>query len=150
MRARTSLILASLLISGLSGCERAEAPEPEAKSSASAVTSVQENASAKTSGDVRADHRFQSWAGRWTGVEGMYLLITLTKPASYQLEMQSNLDEKGNYAGVDSEHGIQFQRAGQQHLLRRATGQEIGLKYLADKQDCLIVQQGEGYCRDGL
>ncbi|HET6538081.1 MAG TPA: hypothetical protein VFG34_08190 [Sphingopyxis sp.] len=83
-------------------------------------------------------------------MEGMYLVITPTRPASYQLEMQSNLDEKGNYAGVDSEHGIQFQRAGQQHLLRRATGQETGLKYLADKKDCLIVQQGEGYCRDGL
>ena len=27
-------------------------------------------------------------------------------------------------------------------------GDAAGLKYLAGKQDCLVVKPGEGYCRD--
>src|SRR3546814_10629185 len=59
-----------------------------------------------------APHRFASWAGKWTGVEGLYVTITPTEPEHYKLEMQSDLDTKGTYEGHDSEHGIQFERGG--------------------------------------
>src|SRR3546814_1536496 len=62
--------------------------------------------------------------------------------------MQSDLDTKGTYDGQDSEHGIQFKRGTEQLSLHRGNGDEIGLKYLAGKQECLIVKTGEGYCRD--
>jgi hypothetical protein len=62
--------------------------------------------------------------------------------------MQSDLDTKGTYDGQDSEHGIQFKRGTEQLSLHRGNGDETGLKYLAGKQECLIVKTGEGYCRD--
>src|SRR3546814_1925851 len=95
-----------------------------------------------------APHRFASWAGKWTGVEGLYVTITPTEPEHYKLEMQSDLDTKGTYEGHDSEHGIQFERGGKPFTLYRANGDDAGLKYLAGKKECLKVQDGEGYCRD--
>jgi hypothetical protein len=62
--------------------------------------------------------------------------------------MQSDLDTKGSYDGEDSEHGIKFKRGSEELSLRRGSGDETGLKYLAGKKDCLIVKPGEGYCRD--
>src|SRR3546814_11236062 len=69
-----------------------------------------------------APHRFASWAGKWTGVEGLYVTITPTEPEHYKLEMQSDLDTKGTYEGHDSEHGIQFERGGKPFTLYRAHG----------------------------
>lgn len=87
------------------------------------------------------------WAGKWVGVEGTYVDIKQTTPGTYTLEMQSDLDTEGSYTGQDAEGGIVFQRGGENLLLRAATGDETGLKYLAGKQDCLMVDPGEGYCR---
>src|SRR3546814_745010 len=103
---------------------------------------------AEATDPATAPHRFASWAGKWTGVEGMYATITPTEPGKYKLEMQSDLDTKGTYDGQDSEHGIQFKRGTEQLSLHRGNGDETGLKYLAGKQECLIVKTGEGYCRD--
>src|SRR3546814_10930064 len=96
-----------------------------------------------------APHRFASWAGKWTGVEGMYVTITPTEPEHYKLDMQSDLDTKGTYEGPDSEHGIQFERGGQPFTLYRTNGDDIGLKYMTRKHECLKVQDGAGYRRDG-
>jgi hypothetical protein len=62
--------------------------------------------------------------------------------------MQSDLDTKGTYDGQDSEHGIKFKRGGEELSLRRGNGDETGLKWLAGKKECLVVKDGEGYCRD--
>ncbi|MFM7349385.1 MAG: hypothetical protein ACKO01_07835, partial [Erythrobacter sp.] len=66
----------------------------------------------------------------------------------YDLEMQSDLDTRGSYTGTATAEGIAFERGGEIRVLRKATGAETGLKWLADKQDCLMVVEGEGYCRD--
>ncbi|ABF52919.1 hypothetical protein [Sphingopyxis alaskensis] len=129
----------------LTGCEKAEAPAP-------AETTTTETFPVDTvpaeEVDATAPHRFASWTGKWTGVEGMYATITPAGPGQYKLEMQSDLDTRGTYDGTDSEHGIQFTRGGEDLTLRRASGDETGLKYLAGKTECLIVKPGEGYCRD--
>ena len=57
-------------------------------------------------------------------------------------------DTKGTYDGEDSEHGIRFKRGGEDLSLHRGNGDDTGLKYLAGKKECLIVKEGEGYCRD--
>lgn len=88
------------------------------------------------------------WAGKWVGVEGMFVEITPTEGGGYSLTMQSDLDTQGTYAGVDAPGGIAFERGGRQLLLKAATGDQTGLKYLAGKSDCLMVAEGEGYCRD--
>ncbi|MGH6633597.1 MAG: hypothetical protein ACREB0_09570, partial [Sphingopyxis sp.] len=64
------------------------------------------------------------------------------------LEMQSDLDTKGTYEGVVTAQGISFKRGDETLLLKKSTGDETGLKYLAGKKECLIVKDGEGYCRD--
>jgi len=43
---------------------------------------------------------------------------------------------------------IRFIRNGRPESIRAATGDETGLKWLAGKQNCLMIQQGEGFCRE--
>jgi hypothetical protein len=145
---KTSLICAApaaLLL--LAGCEKAEAPAPADITTTTEVP-VETAPAVETGDSATAPHRFASWAGKWTGPEGLHVTITPTEPGKYKLDMQSDLDTRGSYDGQDSEHGIQFRRGGEQLSLRRGSGDESGLKYLMGKQECLIVKTGEGYCRD--
>lgn len=89
-----------------------------------------------------------AWAGKWTGPEGMYATITAEPNGNFSLEMQSDLDTKSTYEGIAAADGIRFKRGEETLLLKKATGDETGLKYLAGKTDCLMVKSGEGYCRD--
>lgn len=145
---KTSLIAAaSTALILLTGCEKAEAPAPVDTSTTTEVP-VETVPPVETGDPAAAPHRFASWAGKWTGPEGLYVTITPAEPGRYKLEMQSDLDTRGSYDGQDSEHGIQFRRGSEQLSLHRGSGDESGLKYLAGKQACLIVKTGEGYCRD--
>ncbi|MDZ3831169.1 MAG: hypothetical protein U0S50_05045 [Sphingopyxis sp.] len=145
MQGKTILITMAAL--ALAGCEKAEAPAPADAQKAPAST-IADGADSASATPAEAAHRFASWAGKWTGVEGMYVTITPAEPGKYRLEMQSDLDTKGDYEGTDGEHGIGFERGGEQLSLRRGSGDETGLKYLAGKTECLVVKAGEGYCRD--
>lgn len=139
-----SVILAgAAILVLLTGCEKAEAPAPAetATPTAPAETAARDEAPA-------AAHRYAAWAGKWTGVEGMFVTITLAEPGKYKLEMQSDLDTKGSYDGSDSDGGIAFTRGTEALTLAASTGDATGLKYLAGKKDCLKVKDGEGYCRD--
>ncbi|CAN5357683.1 hypothetical protein BH09PSE4_BH09PSE4_17630 [soil metagenome] len=89
------------------------------------------------------------YSGRWTGVEGMYLVVAKGQTAgSYTLEMQYDLDHKGNFTGTANSDSIAFTRDGNPEVLRPTDGAATGLKYLSGKQECLTVKTGEGYCRD--
>lgn len=146
---RNSVILASAAaLAVLAGCEKAEAPAPVDTATTEVPVETPAPADAEATDPAAAPHRFASWAGKWTGVEGMYATITTAEPGKYKLEMQSDLDTKGTYDGSDSEHGIKFKRGTEELSLTRASGDETGLKYLAGKKECLKVKDGEGYCRD--
>lgn len=132
----------------LAGCQKAEAPAPAETTTEEVPVETVPAEGAEATDPATAPHRFASWAGKWTGVEGMYATITTAEPGKYKLEMQSDLDTKGTYDGEDSEHGIKFKRGSEELSLRRGSGDETGLKYLAGKKECLIVKSGEGYCRD--
>ena len=88
------------------------------------------------------------WAGKWTGPEGLYVIITPGTEGKITLEMQSDLDTKGSYEGTATAGGISFKRGDEMLTLKQATGDETGLKYLAGKKNCLMVKSGEGFCRD--
>ena len=133
----------------LAGCEKAEAPAPAEPTTTEEVpVEAMPAEGAEATDSAAAPHRFASWAGKWTGPEGMYATITTAEPGKYRLEMQSDLDTRATYDGEDSEHGIRFRRGNEELSLHRGGGDETGLKYLAGKKECLIVKQGEGYCRD--
>lgn len=88
------------------------------------------------------------YSGRWTGVEGMYLVVTPKPAGGVSLEMQWDLDNKGTFDGSVTAEGIRFMRKGVAETLTPSDGDATGLKWLAGKKDCLTVKSGEGYCRD--
>jgi hypothetical protein len=62
--------------------------------------------------------------------------------------MMSDLDTTGTYIGKDAPGGIACDLKGEPKLLRAAKGDEIGLKWLDGKQNCLMVEESVGFCRD--
>jgi hypothetical protein len=118
----------------------AASPTPTPSASASATPTPGPSASG-TSADATP------YLGRWIGVEGMVLNVAAV-PAGVTLDMQYDLDNRGTFAGTVGPQGIAFTRNGLAETLKPGDGAATGLKYLADKRDCLIVKSGEGYCRD--
>jgi hypothetical protein len=103
---------------------------------------------AESEAEPPSRHRFATWQGEWLGPEGMFVIITPVEPGMYQLQMQSGQEMLGTYIGEDNAQGIRFTRNGEQLILRSATGPETGMKWLEQSKSCLMVKQGEGYCRD--
>lgn len=135
-------IATALLIAGLgTACAPAAQNDAGADDTAAAVAPA-------TTATADAPVNHADWVGKWIGVEGMFVEITPIEGGGYSLTMQSDLDTQGTYVGSDASGGIAFERGGQQLLLKAATGDQTGLKYLAGKSDCLMVAEGEGYCRD--
>ncbi len=139
---RRQITIAALVsVTLLGACKQAE-PAPAAETATPAETATAPAETATPSLDVAG------WAGKWTGPEGMYATITPGADGKVSLEMQSDLDTKGTYEGTASAEGISFKRGEETLVLKMATGDETGLKYLAGKKDCLMVKSGEGYCRN--
>jgi hypothetical protein len=90
------------------------------------------------------------FAGRWTGPEGLYAQITPAAGAGrYQVEMQYTLDDKGTFTATREGDTLTLTRPEGPVTITRGDGDATGMKWLAGKQDCLIVIAGsEGYCRD--
>ena len=87
------------------------------------------------------------WIGRWIGVEGLNLQIAAGgTPGTYRLDM-ALMDSSATYQGKAAGDTIQFTRDGKVETLRHTSGAETGLKWLADKKDCLTVKEGIGFCR---
>ena len=91
----------------------------------------------------------RNYLGRWTGVEGMFLDIAATnRPDRYRLTMQYDLDHRRTVVAKLDNDRLVFTSEGSSHSLVPTDGVATGLKYLANKKDCLTVMPGEGYCRD--
>lgn len=90
----------------------------------------------------------QDYAGKWVGVEGMVLEVTAKPGGGVTIVNQWNLDNKGTFDGTITPEGVRFVRSGKTVVAKPTNGDATGLKYLAGKQQCLTVAEGEGYCRD--
>ena len=124
----------------------AETAAPAAPATASPAPSAQEPASLPTPADtapLEADY-----LGRWTGVEGMYLVVEQKPGGGVRLDMQWDLDHTGTFDGSITAEGLRFMRDGVAETAVHTDGDATGLKYLAGRKDCLTVKPGEGYCRD--
>jgi hypothetical protein len=116
-----------LVVAGLSiaGCDRPNRP---------AVRQAQQQAS---------DNK---WMGRWSGPEGTYLELSRSGDRiSIHIE---NLDNVKRYEGTAAADSISFVRDGKVETIHAGNGRQTGMKWLADKKDCLVIRSGEGYCRD--
>ena len=153
-------ILLLPLVLGLASCNAVDNAAQEtgnvisdsgniAVDTATSVANAVENGASNIGNTIEGAVNRDAWIGRWTGVEGTYLVVsTGATPGQYRLEMQYTLDDKGTFDGVGTAGGIGFTRPDGPQVLRTATGDETGLRYLAGKKDCLMVKSGEGYCRD--
>ncbi len=93
------------------------------------------------------DKRADTFLGKWTGPEGTFLEVAKGDNA-YTVTIQ-NLDgprifsAKSNSAGL-----ITFERDGKTEVITAGNGDDTGMKWLAEKSDCIVIIKGEGYCRD--
>lgn len=86
------------------------------------------------------------WFGRWQGPEGTFLEIA-GGPGTYRVTVQ-NLDGPRTFDAKAGSGTLVFLRDGALETIRAGNGVDTGMKWLADKKDCLVVKAGEGYCRD--
>jgi len=89
-----------------------------------------------------------AWVGKWIGVEGLMLDIQPAGEHGHYMLSVTLLDGTNSYDGTADGDMIRFTRNGRPESIRAATGDETRLKWLAGKQNCLMIQQGEGFCRD--
>lgn len=149
------LILAApcvLAMCALTACSR-ETPEEVKNAAPPAANNSGPAATAGPAGDGATfigvpKEKAPDYVGRWIGVEGMYLTIKhAATPGRYRMEMQWDLDNKGEFRGEAVGDTIVFERGGKREVLRPTNGDATGLKYLAGKAECLTVKTGEGYCK---
>lgn len=128
MRTMTTpfLIAAALLASGCG--KRAAAPGPAVVNPANVV-----DASAPL-------------LGRWNGPEGSFLLLE-GEGGKYLVTVQ-NLDGPRTFDGKGAGGSIEFMRDGKLATIRPTNGAGTGMKWLAERKDCIVIEPGEGYCRD--
>src|SRR5882724_2833885 len=119
-----------------------ESRNPATPSSADGGIAAARSASAAPAADRPTD----AWLGRWLGPEGTYLLLT-RDGEKYAVKIQS-LDGPASYEGVGAGDRIQFVRQGKTEFIRAGSGAETGMKWLLEKNHCLIIKTGEGFCRD--
>lgn len=84
--------------------------------------------------------------GRWNGPEGSFLLVE-GEGGKYVVTVQ-NLDGPRTFDGKADGAAITFLRDGKTMTIRPTNGAGTGMKWLAKRKDCVVLEPGEGYCRD--
>ncbi|HEX7858186.1 MAG TPA: hypothetical protein VF503_31270 [Sphingobium sp.] len=153
-RQMRALIAPALLVVALAGgCSKAVENNVAANNMAQAPTveAMEEPDSVRGPENEAVGLPADQWVGRWAGPEGLFLDIQPSpngKPGHYAITNRDTLDRQADYPGVAEGTAIRIRRDGADLKIRPGTGDETGFKYLAGKQDCLIVVAGrEGYCR---
>lgn len=147
MKIRTGAGLAAMMI--LMACARGEDARPLENAA------VADNAADDGIDDVdpagnatAAGLPTDAWVGKWIGVEGLVLDIQPAGERGHYMLSVTLLDGTKSYEGTAEGDMIRFTRNGRPESIRAATGDQTGLKWLAGKTNCLMIQQGEGFCRD--
>lgn len=147
-------VLAGTLL--LAACGTIESPDTVTNTAAE-LNNLAKNAADQTANasDTLANTLTSSdpaqWVGRWTGPEGLYMEIQpdpARGEAAYSVEMQYTLDDQATFDGDATSSGIRITRPDGTFLITATDGEATGMKWLAEKQNCLTVTAGEGYCRD--
>ena len=122
---------ALVLVLLAAACAPAERAAPPAATQAPAPTTL-----------PRAD----AWLGEWKGVEGTFLRLE-RKGSGYALTI-ANLDGPRTFDATAAGDVVTFDRDGKTETIRATDGAGTGMKWLADREDCLVVTAGsEGFCR---
>jgi hypothetical protein len=123
---------AAALLAVATACAPAERPAPSPAGTAAPATATV----------PRAD----AWLGEWKGVEGTFLRLE-RKGAGYAVTI-ANLDGPRTFDATAAGGAVTFERDGKTETIRPTDGEGTGMKWLADREDCLVVTVGsEGFCR---
>lgn len=87
-----------------------------------------------------------AWLGDWRGPEGTLLTISGGQGV-YRVAVR-DLDGPRSFDGSAVAGGISFERDGVTETITATDGAGTGMKWLAEKRDCLVIHPGEGFCRD--
>ncbi|MEO8308705.1 MAG: hypothetical protein ABI616_11775 [Pseudomonadota bacterium] len=85
------------------------------------------------------------WLGQWNGPEGTFLRLEGGE-GKYTVTIQ-NLDGPRSFEGSAVDGQVEFERDGVKEVIHATDGPATGMKWLADKSNCLTIRTGEGYCR---
>lgn len=132
---KKSTLYAAVLLSTLS---LLTACNDKTSTDASINTSSASNLPAKIATDA--------WLGKWNGPEGTFLEIS-GGSGSYEITIQ-DLDGPKQYHGISQDDKISFERNGTSEIIQASSGADTGMKWLAEKTNCLRTRLGEGWCRD--
>ncbi|MEO7794539.1 MAG: hypothetical protein ABIV06_07170 [Thermoanaerobaculia bacterium] len=122
---------------------RAARPVPESEvESATAKPGAAAPASPTATAPPRS---FDRWLGQWIGVEGTFLRLAGGN-GTYEVTIQ-DLDGPRTFSATAVDGKLQFERDGVRETLRETNGVETGMKWLAEKSNCLTIRPGEGFCR---
>lgn len=146
MNHRATLSLGALLLLG--ACARGEDPKPLDNVAADNLAAEDEIDGDAAANAAAAALPTDAWIGKWIGVEGLVLDIQPAGEHGHYVLSVTLLDGTNSYDGTADGNVIRFTRNNRPESVRAATGDETGLKWLAGKQNCLMIQQGEGFCRD--
>lgn len=126
----------------MTACSETPPPEPPPAAASTASAAVMEPpvATAASAAEVPV-----GWLGKWQGPEGTWLEIT-GGSGTYRVTVQ-NLDGARSFDAKAGTGTLVFVRDGTIETIRTGSGTDTGMKWLADKRDCLVVKTGEGYCR---
>lgn len=138
-----------LLVLALAACQRAPEPAaapttPSATASAAQPALPPPDIAPPASQPVPATGP-DAWLGKWMGPEGTFMAVEKSD-AGYQLTI-SDLDGMKFYQGKRAGDAIEFERGGKTESIHATDGKATGMKWLADKTDCLTIHEGEGFCR---
>jgi hypothetical protein len=97
---------------------------------------------------VAAPAPADAWIGKWIGVEGNTLTIEATGVKGVYAITEVTLDGPKTYPGNAEGDHIAIVDAGKPGTITASNGDATGLKYLAGKQNCLLIESGRGFCRD--
>lgn len=134
MRKDIGYLLAAAVLTCGAGCSEKSAPPAPAPAPAPAVTT-----------GANAGAPVVPLLGRWNGPEGTFLLVE-GEGANVALTVQ-NLDGPRRFEGKAAGGVITFQRDGKTLTIRPTSGAGTGMKWLAERKDCVVIEAGEGYCR---
>lgn len=88
-----------------------------------------------------------AWIGKWIGVEGNFLDIQAGLAPGVYAITEGTLDGPKTYVGTGKDMTIEISDGGKSLAIHAGKGDDTGLKYLAGKTDCLIIESGRGFCR---
>jgi hypothetical protein len=145
--ASAATALAAVL--AVSACSPKPSDEQVAASQASesaAMSITAAEAASQAVAGAMASVDATGYVGKWTGPEGTSLTVT---PAGSAYEVIiTNLDGPRTFTGTLEGDGIHIVRDAAPLVIHKGDGQATGMKWLAEKRDCLVVAANEGYCKD--